>query len=661
MATVLGIDTGGTYTDGVVMDIETKTIFASAKAPTTHYDLTIGIRHCLENLQYHDFKAVSYVSLSTTLATNAIVEGKGGQVGLIMLGAEVDFPLPECVLISLPGGHDIQGNEVAPLDIRAVEQAVESLDGRVSAVAISSFLSVRNPEHEMAVKEIVQKRLKLPIVSAHELTTSLGFAERTVTAVLNGRLLSTIDHLMTATKEVLSERGLQVPIMIVKGDGSLMNESVAKERPIETILSGPAASIIGATFLNEAQDGLVLDMGGTTTDIAILQNGLPRIDPEGATVGGWLTRVRAAQVNTFGLGGDSRISYETFAHRFVVGPRRVRPISAAALDHPNLIKELEIQSKTVMSFATMEPTDCLYLLREPEHEFDMTELELSVIEALGDSAHTYTEVGRRIGYDPNLLSLERLIRYGIVGVIGLTPTDILHYSGEYGAGNVEAARVAIAIQARYLRMDEQTFVAKVKEAVYKTLCYAVLNSAIHYEGGPLEGNEFPLGMEYFLEKARNPKHDAIFITNVSLRIPIIGIGAPVSNWLPTMSEELHANLILPPYSEVANAVGAAVGKVMDICRITVASQGDMSVVAFTPWGRYEYKEVETAVTTVAAMAKERIAAAIERKGVHEYDVLVNRKDREAFLLNADNKMHIETNLEIVAVGRPAWGSPIAES
>lgn len=655
MSIVLGIDTGGTYTDGVIMDIATKKIFATAKAETTHYDLAVGIRHCLEQLAIEDQRAVAYISLSTTLATNAIVEGKGGHIGLILIGAEKDFPLPDCTLVAVDGGHDIRGQEVAPLDLAAIRQSVEQLKGKVSAVAVSSFLSVRNPEHEIVVKKIVQEQLAVPVIAAHELTTALGFRERTVTAVLNGRLLPIIDELMGAVKGVLTELNIDAPIMVVKGDGSLMNESVAKERPIETILSGPAASIIGANFLNDIDEGLILDMGGTTTDIAILKDGLPRLDAEGATVGGWLTRVRAAKVNTFGLGGDSRITYDHFHKCFHIGPRRVRPLTMAAKNNPQLATELKEQAKTIMSFAVIEPTDCLYLLREPDGQFDLTALESAIIDALRDGAHTYSEVGKRVGYDPNLLPTDRILRHGFIGIIGLTPTDILHYTGEYRVGDTNIAQLAVAITAEAIHLDRDDLIAGVKEAIRAKLCYTVLNSAIHYENGPLEGEELPAGMAYFLNKARRQQPGELFTTNILLHIPIIGIGAPVASWLPPMSEDLHATLILPPYSEVANAVGAAVGKVMDICRIAIVSQGDHQIVAFTPWEKLTFQELEEAVTTVAAMAKERMIADITAKGVAEYELLVNRQDKMVALLNIDHKMHIETNLEIVAVGRPGWG------
>ncbi|MDO4541566.1 MAG: hydantoinase/oxoprolinase family protein, partial [Bacillota bacterium] len=340
MSVVLGIDTGGTFTDGVIIDLSTKEIKTAAKSPTTHHDLIIGIRNALNQLSSEDMAQVEYISLSTTLATNAIVENRGCRVGLLLLGLDIDQGLPQCEIKTLPGRYNIRGEETEALDLEATAQAIEELRHKVDAVAVSGIFSVRNPGHETTVKAMVRKSLGLPVVAAHELSSVLGMKERAVTAVLNARLIYVIDQLLTAVKDILRERNLDIPIMVVKGDGSLMSESLARERPIETILSGPAASIIGANFLSDTENGIVLDMGGTTTDIAVLKNGMPRLDKEGAKVGGWRTRVEAVEATTYGLGGDSRIHYNPVRKSFEAGPRRSWPVAVTCRDYPHYLDEL---------------------------------------------------------------------------------------------------------------------------------------------------------------------------------------------------------------------------------------------------------------------------------------------------------------------------------
>ncbi|SDF82639.1 hydantoinase/oxoprolinase N-terminal domain-containing protein, partial [Sporomusa acidovorans] len=254
MRIVLGIDTGGTYTDGVIVELGTGVILKKAKARTTRTDLAIGIKNCIENLAYDNYEEISMVALSTTLATNAVVEGKGSEVGVIIIGNQLIEKLPggHCVVIN--GGHDTGGMAYEQLDEETLVQAFKGFRNKVSAIAISGFCSVRNPEHELRAKELAQMHLNLPVVCAHQLATSLGFYQRTVTAYLNAKLLPIITEWIDLIKMVLGSFGINAQIMIVKSDGSLTDIKAAMEKPIETILTGPAASIVGACNLSGKND-----------------------------------------------------------------------------------------------------------------------------------------------------------------------------------------------------------------------------------------------------------------------------------------------------------------------------------------------------------------------------------------------------------------------
>jgi N-methylhydantoinase A/oxoprolinase/acetone carboxylase beta subunit len=176
MQLVLGIDTGGTYTDSVILDMESGGIVTKAKALTTKENLSIGVRNSLLNLDSIDFKKISMVSLSTTLATNAVVENKGGEAGLIIIGPKTDIQVPANKIIILAGGHDIHGIPLADLDLLQAEKAIrEEFKGKVDTIAISSYLSIRNPEHEIQVRDLIQDLFGIPVVCAYQLTTSLGF------------------------------------------------------------------------------------------------------------------------------------------------------------------------------------------------------------------------------------------------------------------------------------------------------------------------------------------------------------------------------------------------------------------------------------------------------------------------------------------------------
>ncbi|MBQ1251563.1 MAG: hydantoinase/oxoprolinase family protein, partial [Firmicutes bacterium] len=424
MSLVLGIDTGGTFTDAVIIDCETKKIYAESKAATTHDDLIVGITNAINGLSFDRFCDVDYASLSTTLATNAIVENRGCRVGLILMGFEPQQELPQCELRTIPGKVDLHGIVTEPLDAEKTKDALESLRGKVDAVAVSCILSVRNPELENTVKKMVRESLGLPCIAAHELSSVLGMHERTVTAVLNARLLSVIDDLLNAVKAALRGKEMDIPVMVVKGDGSLMTEQTAKYRPIETILSGPASSIIGAAFLNDTKNGLVLDMGGTTTDIAVLKNGRPRLDAEGACVGGWRTRVAAAEVNTFGLGGDSRIYKDYKDAKIKVGPHRVYPVSVIADRFPHYEQELSLILGDRVGMLRYELCEGFMMLRPYALGIELSLTQSKVLGAIRDGAHTVYEISRRIGVAADFINMDLLVEHGIVALVGFTPTDI---------------------------------------------------------------------------------------------------------------------------------------------------------------------------------------------------------------------------------------------
>ncbi|RUY90073.1 hydantoinase/oxoprolinase family protein, partial [Mesorhizobium sp. M7A.F.Ca.CA.001.12.2.1] len=344
----LGVDTGGTYTDAVLWS-ESTGIVAKAKSLTTRHDLAEGIAGAVDAVLSEaaiEPGAIKLVSMSTTLATNALVEGQGGRVALVMIGfAEADLDrnglskaLGSDPVIFCPGGHDVHGDP-RPLVLDALVAALPSLADTVSGIAVASYFAVRNPEHEVAVRDVIRERTGLPVTCSHELSSKLGGPRRAMTTLLNARLISMIDRLVDATEGFLARRGIVAPLMVVRGDGALITAEFARARPIETILSGPAASLVGARYMTGIDDGVVSDIGGTTTDIAVLDGGRLRLDPEGATVGGMRTMVEAVAMRTFGLGGDSEVSLHerSLTSTIVLGPRRLVPLALAAVKHGDAI------------------------------------------------------------------------------------------------------------------------------------------------------------------------------------------------------------------------------------------------------------------------------------------------------------------------------------
>ena len=316
----LGIDTGGTFTDAVLLAGGSRVV-AAAKALTTHWDLALGIgnaiRAVLAERPAQLRGPLSLVCVSTTLATNAVVENRFSPVCTLLIGFDDAMAARAGLqrqgaghVVRVAGGHGATGEESAPLDEEGVLRAVEEFGSRVEAFAVAGNFSVRNPAHELRVRELIRAHSPKPVTCAHELSSKLDAPRRALTAALNARLTPQIRHLIEALGGVLEDLGIAAPLMIVKGDGSLMKAEIALEYPVETVLSGPAASVVGAGFLTGLADFVVSDMGGTTTDIAIVSGGRPVISAEGALVGGWRTMVEAVDVRTSGLGGDSEVGFD---------------------------------------------------------------------------------------------------------------------------------------------------------------------------------------------------------------------------------------------------------------------------------------------------------------------------------------------------------------
>jgi len=651
MPLILGIDTGGTFTDGVLLNLNTKEVKGKAKAFTTREDLSIGIRNCIENMGDLDPRQVQLVSLSTTLATNAIVEGRGCRVGLILIGHESTGDLPAQQAFVVRGGHDIKGIPVAELDLEAILKAVTEMRGQVDTIAISGYLSVRNPEHEQNAQKIIRELWDVPIVCAHQLTTALGFHERTVTACLNARLLPIIAELLSAVKAVLKEKRISAPLMIVKGDGSLMSETMTRDKPIETILSGPAASIVGAVFLTGTESALALDMGGTTTDIAILEDGRPRMNREGATVGGWKTRVEAAEISTFGLGGDSYIQVSK-DQKLIIGPKRVWPLSVTASKYPILIEELKKVDPN-RQIINSQPIDCFMLVKKPVHKDQWNQTEWSIISALEESAHNIFALAEKVGRDPNLLPLKDLERAQVIGRISFTPTDLLHVLNTFTDYNVAAAQEGARILAQKMRLEPDEFAAKVLSEIQAALCMTILQSFAYREGLRIKLSS-EASVSFLLSSLLHGDHKRGFKSGITLEYPIVALGAPVSGYLPAIGSTLNTPVLIPTHAEVANAVGAASGQVAEQIRILIKPGVAGGYVVHAPWKREAFLYLEEAEKNALKKAKEVALERAQRAGVVNPELLVEKEEVLSHTAGGNDVVFLETRIEVTAIGHPSW-------
>lgn len=552
----LGIDTGGTYTDAVVYDFGSGAVLAQAKAPTTHEDLVVGIRAALALLPPETLRKVSRVGLSTTLATNAFVEGKGRPVGLLLMS---DFAvdterLPFRFVRHVRGTMSIDGTPLAPPDEDEIRRcAREARAAGCEAVAVSGFGGVINPAHELAVARIVFEESGLHTVCGHELTRELDFLERANTAAMNARLVPLIEALIDAVTAALGEYGLNgVRLMLVKGDGSQILADVARQVPVETVLSGPAASVVGAARIFGARDAVVADMGGTTLDVALLRDGLPELRDTGATVGGFRTSVRAMAVETIGLGGDSEIDLSEWP-AVHIGPRRVIPICRLGETQPACAHDLRGLLREVVSRARYG-TDLAALAPGAAPGDDR------ILAQLAEGPVPLAALAYRLNRpSPDYLPWRALESRGLLRRYGFTLTDVLHVQGRFNAFDGYLSGCVLDHWCVLLEATREEILDRIlhefRRVVIDTVLRAVLPAGSPWHADTDLRRWLTSGMA---ERARAETARIV----PRLQVPLVGVGAPVGALFPELGELLGTTVTVGDLSPVANAVGAVAGDVM---------------------------------------------------------------------------------------------------
>lgn len=657
----LGIDTGGTFTDGVIFDLDQKEILAKTKVSTTRHNLYLAIEQCLDNLLEEAGKinlgSIKMVSLSTTLATNAIVEEQGAEVGLIMIGHEPHEDLPTPHFASIAGGCNIKGKITVPVDLKAAEEATLKLKDKVDAFAVSGYLSVRNPAQEIAVQELIQDLTGYPVVAAHQLTTTLGLKERTVTAVLNARLMPLITDLMNSVKTSIRARGIEAPLMVVRGDGSLISENVAEERPIETLLSGPAASIVGALALTGVEDGIVIDVGGTTTDVAVLKDGRPSLNDEGARVGGWMTRVKAAEITTIGLGGDSLIEVD-LEGKLSIGPQRVFPLSWVASVYPHLTEELKAISETSYTLSFNQPGVVLTYVKDPLH-IKLSETETELLKLIREQPHTLYFIAKMLKKEIDLLSWQRLVSVGSIHRASLTPTDILHAYGELSLWSQEAAKLGVKMLAKRHRSDSSAFIDTVLEEIYFMLSALIADrlADVQDSGVSLLSEKNSL---YLLRQMLEKEEQKNKLIEFSLKVntPVVAVGAPVAAYFPAVARKLNATLHLPESAEVANAVGTVSGKAVETVTVLIKPGEAGGFVVHSPRRREGFLKFDKALAYAREEGRELASKQAAASTSAQLEVVLEQKDKYVQISQSaddskdEHDVFIESIIEVTAVGRP---------
>ncbi|MCJ7550333.1 MAG: hydantoinase/oxoprolinase family protein [Anaerolineae bacterium] len=694
MKLALGIDTGGTYTDAVLVEQKSGSVWAATKALTTHHNLAVGIGRAIEGVfapeaRQNGSRAVdiargdiALVGLSTTLATNAIVEGQGSPVCLLLIGYdpkliqarafEEELITPNVVYIQ--GGHTLDGEERTPLDERAIREAILAYRDNVEAFAISGYFSVRNPNHELRAKALVEeltaddRGMPLPVTCGHELTSKLNAIRRATTVALNAQLISTLRDLILTVREKLDELDIAAPLLIVKGDGSLVRADWAIRRPIETILSGPAASVVGAWHVAGRKDVWVVDVGGTTTDIAVLRDGHPHLNPQGAQVGRWRTMVEAADVHTVGLGGDSHVTLNGH-HRnsparqngqlIAVGPQRVLPLCRLAGEHPEILEELDRQRH--VKKRPLLPLVTQFLVRRREPAAGLLESDLALVARLQQGPISLTALAQESAYSAFLSErTTRLISQQIALRAGFTPTDALHVLGRFEAWDAEASRMGAELLAAQLGLSVEAFCLRVVETVSHRVATELVTKVLSDEVAPADWAAEPVAAG-LLARALNTVADTDLSCRFTLRQPIVAVGAPVAAYLPAAAAALHTDLIVPDHAGVANAIGAVVGSVVQRVKVLIRPINFGAAYRVHLPGNLGLTESVKDFNTIAdcvAFAEDIVPPLIRRvaeeAGANHVEVNLQRTDHTGPIREKiDDSIFLESVLEFTAVGRPA--------
>jgi len=665
---LLGIDTGGTYTDAVLIDAArqdrgAEAVIAKAKALTTPADLSIGIAEALAAVLAEadlDPGRIGLVALSTTLATNALVEGRGGRVALVMIGFEaadiarqgLGPALGTEPLIRIAGGHDALGAEQAPLDLAGLRTALAETD-RVAGFAVCGHFAVRNRAHEIAARDAIRALTDAPVTCSHELTAEIGGPRRALTALLNARLIGLIDRLIRAGEARLAERGIAAPLMVVRGDGSLVAAAEARARPIETILSGPAASLVGAAWLTGLDAAIAADIGGTTTDIAVLSGGRPRLDPAGARVGGHRTMVEAVAVETHGLGGDSEIGLETGAPgpALRLGPRRAVPVALVALAAPERVHEALDRQR-----GTRQPgeLDGRFLLAGEAGAEARDATEAEILAALAAGPQPADRVLRRRG---DLSAANRLIARGAAMTGAFTPSDAAHLLGLQEGWDRAAAEKAAALFARTrgrdgaaVAPDAAALARAVRDLVIRRSAETVLEAALAEDGFAAPGLA-----RHPLAAAALDGHAGLARPRIGLTVALIGLGAAAPAYYPQVAALIGAESRVPAHADVANAIGAVVGLVRLTRRATISVPSEGRFRAHLPEGPADFADRDRAEAALldalgAGLRREAEAAGTERVE------LVHRIDRRTVTLGAE-EVTVAVDVAVTASGRPRRAAP----
>ena len=630
MKIAIGIDTGGTCTDAVAYDYSENRVLAKGKTLTTREDLSVGIAKALDTLPQEYIRDAVLVSLSTTLATNACVENKGARAKLVIFGltdelmerlrVEETYGIKRGFVRCVDTHSSADGSFIDEPDWDALFREFDPWIAEADHMAAAELYgSSTGAPCEKRFKALLAERCGLSCVCANELTDRIDVIQRGATALLNAKLLPVIREFIDVAMKDIRARGCSAPVMVVRSDGSLMSTDATMLKPVETILSGPSASILAGKAFTEEPDYMVVDMGGTTTDVSMVRGGKTVNVGQGIRIGEWRTSVDGVFVDTFALGGDSTMRIDCGALK--VFPRRAIPLCTASARWPQVLPMLrEVLQKGYPS-RKYRFHEFLALMKEPADRSRYSPSELRLTDILRDgplSVYCLKEE-KKIGLSAQ--DTERLEEEGVIMRCGLTPTDFMHIKGDYTEFDAEASKLAAQCELKQNGLPYgPADVAALAEEAYGAVGAKLYANLVRILLSRAYGKAFDAGMDPQLAllaervwKERKQEGFSLLAPAFRTDMVLLGMGAPVHIFLPEVAAALGTKCVLPDHAEIGNAIGAVMAELIARASVTVTQwdEGGITYLVHTPEGSVKFRDL----TAATALAEETASALAIREAL----------------------------------------------
>ncbi|WP_363321786.1 hydantoinase/oxoprolinase family protein [Methanohalophilus sp.] len=464
----------------------------------------------------------------------------------------------------------------------------------------------------------------------------MGAYERAVTASLNAQLIPIITQFIHSIVADFKRRGIAAPILMLKCDGSVTSIEDALKKPIETIFSGPAASLIGASHLSKMDTCVTIDVGGTSTDVSAMFNGIPALSDSGGIIGGWKTRVRSINMETSAIGGDSHIWIKN--RHFFIGPRRVMPLCVAAEKYPQILLKLKNLAIPPRADFDNNIQPATFFIRNGKSASGINEEEKRLLKLLGDDPISYVDLTSLCGKYVSSRTLNGLFQKRLIQGIGFTPTDVLHVLGDYTQWNASASSLGAEHLAKLLFRSKVEFCQTLKTEFAQNMVFNLIKYLL------------PGYDEVGIEKILRGKVDVGF----KVKLPVVLIGGPVAPYVQEISNIIDANIVLPEHSEVGNAVGALFGKgikrVEFLIKPVSLEDPDAGIIVFSPEKREVFEKYADAYEYAINMGESLIIEYMYKCGIGKNNVSIDSNVKKITFEGWKNPP-METRITMIGIGK----------